>query len=450
MAFHPLTPHGDDDIVMVAMQKIALAFQRDQLTNGLKILTLEDPSHPIVSYQVHFATGSRNERPGITGISHLFEHMMFRGSKELGPEEFSRIIQANGGTLNAFTTNDNTSYFENLPADKLELAVRLEAERLENLRLNQESLDTEREVVRSERKLRTANSPFGLLIEQLFAIAFDQHPYQWPVIGWDHDLQGLTLEDCLAYYRRGYAPNNAVVVIAGACKREETLDMVEKYYGHLKPQAPVQGPSSQERPQRGERRAFYKKVSQVEAFFAGFHCPGIVAPDVFPLLALGHILSHGKSSRFYLRFVKTGKAVEAQVDVDPPPFWSMDPGLLQVYAIAAPGVPIGDLEKEVWEAVEEIKDGRFDEAELDKAKRGLIASFIMGLQSVFFKGLAGGLYEMKAGACGEVNTVLDRLEGITVDDVKQVGQRYLAEDNRTVVTLKPITPEENERLEPVE
>ena len=432
------------------MATISLDFQRDKLANGLKIVTFEDHAHPIVTYQVHFATGSRNERPGITGISHLFEHMMFRGSKELGPEEFGRIIQANGGTLNAFTTIDNTSYFENLPADKLPLAIRLEAERLENLRLNQENLDTEREVVRSERKLRSVNSPFGLLIEQLFAVAFDQHPYQWPVIGWDTDLRRLTLDECIEYYQRGYAPNNAVVVIVGDFKREEALDVVDKYYGHLKPHISGDPLPTQERPQRGERRVLYKKVSQLEAFFAGFHCPGITDPDLFPLLALGHILSHGKSSRFYMRFVKTGKAVDAQVEVDPPPFWSMDPGLLQVYAIAAPGVQIGELEQEIWGAIEEIKQGAFDEAELAKAKRGLTASFIMGIQSIFFQGLAGGLYEIKAGDCGMVNTVLDRCEGITAQAVQHVAQKYLREDNRTVVTLQPITPEENERLEPVE
>jgi len=432
------------------MEKISLDFQRDKLANGLKIVTLEDHSHPIVTYQVHFATGSRNERPGITGISHLFEHMMFRGSEELGPEEFGRIIQANGGTLNAFTTIDNTSYFENLPADKLPLAIRLEAERLETLRLNQENLDTEREVVRSERKLRSVNSPFGLLMEQLFAIAFDQHPYQWPVIGWDTDLKRLTLDECLEYYQRGYAPNNAVVVIVGDFKRKEAIALVDTYYGHLKPQTAAEPPPTQERPQRGERRAFYKKVSQLEAFFAGFHCPGITDPDVFPLLALAHILSHGKSSRFYMRFVKTGKAVDVQVEVDPPPFWSMDPGLLQVYAIAAPGVQLGELEQEIWGAIEEIKHGAFDEEELAKAKRGLVASFIMGMQSIFFQGLAGGLYEIKAGDCGMVNTVLDRCEGITTQDVQRVTQQCLNEDNRTVVTLQPITPEENERLEPVE
>ena len=231
-----LTHPHDDGIVRIIMKKITLDFQRDRLANGLTILTLEDHSHPIVTYQVHFATGSRNERPGITGISHLFEHMMFRGSKELGPEEFARIIQANGGTLNAFTTVDNTSYFENLPPAILELAIRLEAERLENLRLNQENLDTEREVVRSERKMRTVNAPFGLLVEQLFAVAFDQHPYQWPVIGWDHDLKRLTLEDCREYYRDGYAPNNAVIAIVGDFVREKALAWVERYYGHLTPQ----------------------------------------------------------------------------------------------------------------------------------------------------------------------------------------------------------------------
>ena len=150
----------------------------------------------MITYQVHFAAGSRYERPGITGITHLFEHMMFKGTHEVGPEEFSRIIQANGGTLNAFTTTDNTSYYENLPADRLELAVRLEADRLENLRLTLENLETEREVVRSERKLRSVNSPFGLLIEQLNALAYEQHPYRWPVVGWDPDLKNLNLEDC--------------------------------------------------------------------------------------------------------------------------------------------------------------------------------------------------------------------------------------------------------------
>src|SRR4030043_497110 len=174
---------------------VVLEFADHRRANGLRVLAGESRSLPAVSYQVHFAAGSRYEKPGITGITHLFEHMMFKGTEKVGPEEFSRVIQANGGTLNAFTTTDNTSYYENLPAGRFELAVQLEADRLENLRLTQETLEPEREVVRSERKLRSVNSPFGLLIEQLFALAYEQHPYRWPVIGWDHDLRTLTLAD---------------------------------------------------------------------------------------------------------------------------------------------------------------------------------------------------------------------------------------------------------------
>lgn len=210
-----------------------LEFKEFRLANGLHLLVGEVHSLPIVSYQVHFAAGSRYERPGITGITHLFEHMMFKGTKELGPEEFSRMIQANGGTLNAFTTTDNTSYYEKLPADRLELAVRLEVDRLQNLQITPESLEPEREVVRSERKLRSVNTPFGLLIEQLYALAYEQHPYRWPVIGWDHDLKNLTLEDCLEYYRTYYAPNNAVVVIVGDVSADEALKTVDRFYGPL-------------------------------------------------------------------------------------------------------------------------------------------------------------------------------------------------------------------------
>ena len=214
-------------------------FSEHLLSNGLRLLVGEAHSLPMLSFQVHFAAGSRYEKPGITGITHLFEHMMFKGTREVGPEEFSRIIQANGGTLNAFTTTDNTSYYENLPSDRLDLAARLEADRLANLLLARESLETEREVVRSERKLRTVNSPFGLLIEQLYSLAYEQHPYHWPVVGWDYDLRSLTLEDCREYYRTHYAPNNAVVTIVGDVRTDEALKTVEKYFGPIPVAAPI-------------------------------------------------------------------------------------------------------------------------------------------------------------------------------------------------------------------
>ena len=404
----------------------------------------------MITYQVHFAAGSRYERPGITGITHLFEHMMFKGTHEVGPEEFSRIIQANGGSLNAFTTTDNTSYYENLPADRLELAVRLEADRLENLRLTLENLETEREVVRSERKLRSVNSPFGLLIEQLNALAYEQHPYRWPVVGWDPDLKSLTLEDCQEYYRTHYAPNNAVVTIVGDIQTDEAFKIVEKYYGHLPSQAQPRLTITPERLQRGEKRAVFKKVSQVAAFFAAFHVPGISHPDLLPLQILCVALSVGRSSRFFEKFEKPGKAVEVQAEVGYPPFLSMDPGLLQIYAIASPSIPVDTLEKEVWEEVENLRRQPLPGEEMEKIKKQARAYFLQGLQTLFFKGLLAGLYQVRAGDFRLIYTLLDRYESVTAEDILQVARKYLRPENRTVITLQPVTQKEHEDLGEVE
>ena len=323
-----------------------------RLANGLLVLAAEIHSLPILSHQVHFAAGSRYEKPGITGISHLFEHLMFKGTRRVKPEEFARIIQAHGGTLNAFTTTDNTSYYENLPGGKLELAMDLEADRLANLQLTSETLEPEREVVRSERKLRSVNSPFGLLIEQLSALAYEQHPYRWPVIGWDADLKTLTIDDCREYYRTHYSPNNAVVVVVGDVAAEDVFRLAENFYGPI-PAQPAPAPTiTPEKSQRGEKRAVYKKVSQVAAFFAAFHIPGIAHPDLVPMQILCTVLSSGRSSIFFQKFEKPGKAVEAQAEMGSPPFFFMDPGLLQIYAIASPGFPLEKLEEEIWDELE--------------------------------------------------------------------------------------------------
>ena len=421
-----------------------------RLANGLYVLVGEAHSLPIVSYQVHFAAGSRYERPGITGITHLFEHMMFKGTPQVGPEEFSRIIQANGGSLNAFTTTDNTSYYENLPADKLELAVRLEADRLQNLRLTPETLEPEREVVRSERKLRAVNSPFGLLIEQLFALAYEQHPYRWPVIGWDQDLKTLTLEDCQEYYRIHYSPNNGVVVVAGDVATDEVFKMVEKYYGPTPSQPRPRSAIPREKPQRGEKRAVFKKVSQVAAFFAGFHIPEITHPDLFPLQILCTALSAGRSSRFFEKFEKPGRAVEARAEVGYPPFLTMDPGLLQIYAIASPAVSLDNLEKEVWEEVEKLRQEPLPAEELAKVKKQVRAYFLQALETFFFKGILAGIYQVRAGDFRLIGDILPRYEAVKAEDLLGVARKYLRPENRTVITLQPVSQSEHEELGEVE
>jgi len=420
------------------------------LPNGLRLLVGEVRSLPLFSYQVHFAAGSRYEKPGITGISHLFEHMMFKGTENLGPEEFSRVVQANGGTLNAFTTPDNTTYYENLPADQLELAIRLEADRLQNLKLIPETLEPEREVVRSERKLRSVNSPFGLLIEQLFALAYEQHPYRWPVIGWDHDLKSLTLEDCREYYRIHYAPNNATVVVVGDVDAEEVLKTVETYYGSIPAQPFPRLTITPERPQRGEKRAIFKKVSQVGAFFSAFHIPGITHPDLIPLQIFCAALSAGRSSRFFEKLEKPGKAVEVGAEIGSPPFISADPGLLQIYGIASPQMSLELLEEEVWQEVGSLAQEPLIGEELAKVKKQVRSHFLQSLQTLFFKGMLAGIYQVRARDFRLLYTVLRQYEAVTAEDVLRVVQKYIHPENRTVVLLQPVDQREHERLGEVE
>ncbi|MGQ9921760.1 MAG: M16 family metallopeptidase [Desulfobacca sp.] len=426
----------------------AIAVHEYQLANGLKLLVLPDGSLPIASFQVHYGVGSRNERQGITGISHLFEHMMFRGSKELGPEEFSRIIQAKGGEVNAFTTQDTTSYFENIPAEHLELVVRLEADRLKNLDLTPESFASEREVVRSERKLRAVDSPFGLPLELLFATAFTQHSYQWPVIGWDADLVAMTHADCLEYFRTYYNPANMVIVVAGAVVPERAKDLVEKYFGDIPGQEPPLV-HTVEPPQRGERRAIFKKVSQVEAFLAGFHVPGLGDPEIYPIMLLAAALGMGKASRCYQKFVRPGRAIEVEVDLSPPPFTNQDPGLLVILGVASPGQPLAALETAVWEEIEMIKTKGLEEAELARVKKLLRSQTVRVLANNFYRGLLAGLLYLKTGRFDGINDLLANYERVTLDQVQAAARTYLSPDNRTVVVVQPVSPEENAALGPV-
>jgi zinc protease len=417
-----------------------------QLENGLTLMVLPDKSVPVVSLQVHYHVGSRNELPGITGISHLFEHLMFRGTEELGPEEFARLLQSKGGEINAFTTKDHTSYFENLPSEHLELALRLEADRLSHLKLDEENFQTERDVVISERKLRSVDSPFGLVEEQLFATSFTQHPYSWPVIGWDQDLHRMTLADCLAYYRTYYHPGNMTIVIAGDVVPESARDLVGRHFGHLSSPGPPFFPKITEPPQRGERRAVFKKVSQMETFLAGFHAVGMDHPDIYPLTLLAVVLSVGKASRLYQEFVRSGRVADMEAYQAPPPWSSQDPDLFLFRAVAAPGTDLSRLEGDLWESMERLKKDGVEEGELSRSKKILKAQTVQGLAKNFFRGLLVGLFHMKTGDAQRVNDILDFYEAVSRDDLVRVAREYLREDNRTVVTLKPVSPEDSEAL----
>ena len=212
---------------------IKFPVEKYQLNNGLTVLLHEDHSVPTISYHTWFRVGSKNEEPGYTGIAHLFEHLMFKGAKRYTGKEFDRILQANGAVNNAFTSYDYTGYYENLPSDKLELAVDLESDRLVNLQVNAENLVSEREVVKEERRVRVDNSVGGFLSEMLYATVFKVHPYRWPVIGWMQDLDQIDLKKCREFYGSYYAPNNAVVIVAGDFDTKSAKALIDKYYSHL-------------------------------------------------------------------------------------------------------------------------------------------------------------------------------------------------------------------------
>jgi zinc protease len=427
----------------------AIAIETFRLDNGITLFVLPDRRLPIVSVQVHYHVGSRNELPGITGISHLFEHLMFRGTDELGPEEFARILQARGGEVNAFTTRDHTSYFENLPAEHLELALKLEAHRVQRLKLDDDNFQTERSVVVSERKLRSVDSPFGLVEEALFAAAYTQHPYGWPVIGWDQDLHRMTLDDCLAYYRTYYQPATMSVVVAGDAQPAAVRDLAERYFGSMPAGPPSRPLAVTEPPQRGERRVVFKKVSQVEAFFAGYHMVGLDHPDIYPLTLLWVMLSVGKSSRFFQEFVRSGRAAEVELELAPPPWTGQDADLLAVRGVAAPGSSLADLEADVLGLLEKLAATGAEERELARAQKMLKAQTVNNLGRLFYRGLMVGLFHMKTGDAGRVNQLLAAYDAVTTADIERVARQYLREDNRTVVTLQPVTPEESQALGPL-
>jgi len=417
---------------------LTLNARQETLANGLRILLLEDHGAPVVSYQVHFAAGSRNERPGITGISHLFEHMMFKGTPDCGPEEFARIIQAEGGQVNAFTTEDSTCYYENLPTHGLELAIRMEADRQAHLLLTEENLVSEREVVRNERLLRTENTPYGEARELLMALTFPRHSYGWPVVGWDSDLVAMSLADCQSYFATYYAPNNATVVVAGDFDPHDALAMITAAYGDLRPGPPPPAVVTQEEPQRGERRAEFHKRAEAAAIMAAFHVPQLTHPDTVPLLVLASLLTDGHSARFYRHFVKSGRAGSVSASVGSS-FLNTDPSVFRLEAVANPGESAADLESQIWEEMDRLQESGVGADELRRAVRQIRADMVLQARTQFYRGLLLGLYQVRAGDWQFSNHLDEAMLAVTPEDLNRVARTYLVRSNRTVVTLVPQT-----------
>jgi zinc protease len=406
----------------------------DSLKNGLKVILMEDHSVPVISRWTFYRVGSRNERPGITGISHFIEHMMFNGAAKYGPKEFDRILESNGGYSNAFTSEDMTAYYEDFASDVLELSIDLDSDRMRSLTFDPKYVVSEMGVVKDERLLRTDNSVEGSMYEELGALAFKAHPYGWPVIGWMSDLEKITRDDAVRYWKMYYAPNNAILVIVGDFDTKKALALVHKYYESIPAQAPPEPVRTVEPEQLGERRAEVHKAAEMPQVLIGYHIPEVTSNDIYALDVLQYVLSEGESSRLYKKLVRgLGIAVYAGTNAA----WQISPGLFTVDVKVKPDKTAAECETAVYAVLDDVAKNGITPAELEKAKNQIAANFYRSMQTVNGKARKIGSYEIYFGDFNEILKVQDRYRAVTADDVKRVAGKYFDPKNRDVVTLVP-------------
>ena len=405
------------------------------LPNGLKVLLKEEHKAPVVTFQIWYKVGSRNERLGKTGLSHMLEHMMFKGTKKYGPKTFSQTIQRNGGNDNAFTSKNYTAYFENFAADRIAISLELESDRMRNLLLDPKEFLSERDVVKEERRMRYEDDPVNTMVEQMTSVAFSAHPYQWPVIGWMADLNSMTRDDLYKHYRTYYAPNNATIVVAGDFDAATLFPQIEKFFGAipLGPATPKVG--AVEPMHLGERRVIVKREAELPAVFAGYNVPTLQHADSSALEVLQGVLSSGKSSRLYRSLVYEKQlALYAGGDYDNV---SADPNLFYVYAGVMPGKTSEEAEKALYLEIDRLKKEPVPDEELQKAKNQIEASFIMGQDSIFNQAMLLGQFETVAN-WKLLEKYVDTIRAVNKEDVMRVAKKYFNEDNRTVGILVPL------------
>ena len=419
-------------IMPVSAQSIPVT--EHQLANGLRLLVHEDHDIPNVAMYLFFRVGSRNERPGLTGISHFFEHMMFNGARKYGPKQFDIVMENHGGANNAYTSQDLTVYSDWFPRSALPIIFDLEADRIQHLNLDPEIVESERGVVSNERKLSVDNSTFGALYEQMNAVAFLAHPYGWPVIGWASDIESWSLDDLKGHYRMGYAPNNCTVVVSGDVTSREVLELARKYLEPIPRQEPPPPVRTKEPDQAGERRLELRRPAQLPIVMAAYHVPETRHPDFFPLQVLGAILSDGRSSRLYRRLVDREQLA---ISVDHSHDFSLDPGLFFFTLRPRSGVDPTAVEKALYEELDAVARSGVTNEEMEKARNLLLVELYRELRTIAGKADLIGRYDIYFGDYRRISTAGEDFARVSADDVKRVAERYFHAGNRTVATLIP-------------
>ena len=404
-----------------------------KLANGLEVVVWPDHDIPNVAMYTWYRVGSRNERPGITGISHYFEHMMFNGTKTRAPGEFDRVMEANGGRNNAYTSADVTVYQNWFPSSATELIFDLESDRMRNLDFDPKVVESERGVVFSERRSGVDDDNFGTLAEQMQATAYVAHPYQIPTIGWPSDIEGWKAEDLEAYYEQYYAPNNAVMFIVGDVQPEAVFSLAEKYLGRLEPQPAPAPVTTKEPPQLGERRIRILRDAQTPLLAMAWHAGSAPERQTRVMEVLLSILGDGDSSRLHRRLVENEQAaVQVGTSLDQ----GFDPGLAWVYAIVPPGGDVARTERLVDEEIARIAKEGPTAAELAKARNQALAGFWRGLATISGKAQALGTYQVFHGDYRKLFDAPAVYETITAEDVRQAAATVMRPENRTTGVLE--------------
>ncbi|MBP1689824.1 MAG: peptidase domain protein [Deltaproteobacteria bacterium] len=420
----------------VVSATIDVPVEKTTLANGLTVLVHEDRDLPVVSLYLFFRTGSRNERHGITGISHLFEHMMFNGGEHT-VGKFDEIIEGNGGSTNGYTTRDFTAYLESFPPPALERVLWLEADRMRALAITPKNLEQERGIVKEERRLRTDDDPGGKIYEEIYLLAYNASTYRWGPIGFMSDIDAITLEDAKSYFRTHYAPNNATLVLGGAVSPQEGFALAERYFGDIPAQTPPLPVVNVEPPQGGPKRLEYHKVAELPAVAIAYKAVNARHADRPALDVLQTILGHGQSSRLYRAIVREK---ELASDVDVSFNWGIDQELFWLNGQVRPGKTAKQLAAAIEVEIAKLRDRAPDERELRKAKNILQADYVRGLSSVSGKANQLGFYEIVFGDYREMFKEVDRVEAVTAADVQRVARTYLIDAERTTVELVPERP----------
>ena len=402
------------------------------LENGLKIIVWPDNDIPNVVMYNFVHAGGRNEYPGITGLSHFFEHMMFNGSENVPPGEFDRRMEAAGGANNAYTSNDVTVYQDWFPRTALETVFELEADRLENLKIDPDVVNNERDVVYSERRRGVDDDNSGRLFEQMFATAYVAHPYQFPVIGWPSDIENWTQEDLENFFLTYYAPNNCLMVFTGDVTPEEIFNLAEDFFGPIPAQEPPKRVRTVEPEQQGARRLHIEAPAQTPLLHMAFHSGAAGEPETEALGLLLYILAEGESSRLHQALVEQQQAA---ISVGSYLHEGFDPGLTYFYLTLPPGGDLAAVEASMLEQLEAVATEGVTEAELRKAKNIVLADFWRGLATINGKASALGNFEVFGGGYGQLFSTPERIEKFTSDDLEAVAARVFRRNNMTVGTL---------------